>query len=69
LLYVHRRRRPDPDENRRRKLPPVGATAILANPLIVLKNVALLAGLSLYGLFTLMLIFALRDGELSIIYR
>ena len=25
-------------------------------------------GLSLYGLFTLLLIFALRDGELSIIY-
>jgi len=49
-------------------LPPVGAAAILANPLIVLKDVALLAGLSLYGLFTLMLIFALRDGELSIIY-
>ena len=49
-------------------LPPLGATAILANPLIALKNVALLEGLSLYGLFTLLLIFALRDGELSIIY-
>ena len=49
-------------------LPPVGASAILANPLIVLRNVALMSGLSLYGLFTLMLIFALRDGELSIIY-
>lgn len=49
-------------------LPPVGATAILVNPLIVLRNAALMAGLSLYGLFTLMLIFALRDGELSIIY-
>ena len=49
-------------------LPPVGATAFLTNPLIVLKDFALLAGLSLYGLFTLLLIFALRDGELSIIY-
>jgi drug/metabolite transporter (DMT)-like permease len=49
-------------------LPAVGPTVILGNPLIVLKNIALMAGLSLYGLFTLMLIFALRDGELSIIY-
>src|SRR5207249_10403630 len=49
-------------------LPPVGPAAILANPLIVLTNFALLGGLSLYGLFTLLLIFALRDGELSVIY-
>ena len=49
-------------------LPPVGAIAILSNPLIILRNVALLGGLSLYGLFTVLLIFALRDGELSIIY-
>ena len=49
-------------------LPPLGATGILANPLLVLRNVQLMAGLSLYGLFTLLLIFALRDGELSIIY-
>lgn len=40
----------------------------MANPLVVLRNLNLLAGLSLYGLFTLMLVFALRDGELSIIY-
>src|SRR6266568_3471526 len=49
-------------------LPPVGPAALLINPLIILKNLALLGGLSLYGLFTLLLIFALRDGELSIIY-
>ena len=49
-------------------LPSVGPGAILADPLIVLTNFALLGGLSLYGLFTLLLIFALRDGELSVIY-
>jgi drug/metabolite transporter (DMT)-like permease len=49
-------------------LPPVDPAAILANSLIVLTNFALLGGLSLYGLFTLLLIFALRDGELSVIY-
>jgi len=49
-------------------LPPLGPVAIMANPWIVLRNSALLAGLTLYGFFTLMLIFALRDGELSIIY-
>ena len=47
-------------------LPPVAALS--ANPFIILKDIALFAGLSLYGLFTLLLIFALRDGELSIIY-
>jgi drug/metabolite transporter (DMT)-like permease len=31
-------------------------------------NAGLFAGLSLYGVFTLLLIFALRDGELSVIY-
>jgi drug/metabolite transporter (DMT)-like permease len=51
-----------------RNLPPVSVTAILANPLIILSNIALLGGLSSYGLFTLLLIFALRDGELSLIY-
>lgn len=49
-------------------LPAVKPSAIIANPLIVLGNVHLLAGISLYGLFTLLLVFALRDGELSIIY-
>jgi drug/metabolite transporter (DMT)-like permease len=49
-------------------LPLVGPAALSANPLILLNNFALLGGLSLYGLFTLLLIFALRDGELSVIY-
>ena len=49
-------------------LPAAGPAVLLANPLIVLGNFALMGGLSLYGLFTLLLIFALRDGELSVIY-
>lgn len=34
----------------------------------VLTNVSLWAGLSLYGLSTVLLILALRDGELSLLY-
>ena len=49
-------------------LPAVGAASLIANPFIILKNVFLMAGLSLYGVFTMLLILALRDGELSIIY-
>jgi drug/metabolite transporter (DMT)-like permease len=49
-------------------LPAASLGAIFSNPLILLLNFALVGGLSLYGLFTLLLIFALRDGELSIIY-
>ena len=33
-----------------------------------LTNVPLLAGYSLYGVNTVLLVFALRDGELSILY-
>ena len=51
-----------------RNLPQLGPTALLANPLIALRNVPLLAGLSLYGLFTLLFVFALKDTELSILY-
>ena len=49
-------------------LPHLGPTAILANPLIALRNVPLLAGLTLYGLFMLVFVFALKDTELSILY-
>jgi len=49
-------------------LPAVGVAALIANPFIILRNTALLGGLSLYGVFTVLLIIALRDGELSIIY-
>ena len=51
-----------------KNLPPVSVTAMLANPLIILSDIPLLGGLSCYGVFTLLLIFALRDGELSVIY-
>lgn len=39
-----------------------------AGPLAMLTNVPLLAGYSLYGLMTVMFIFALRDEELSVVY-
>jgi drug/metabolite transporter (DMT)-like permease len=51
-----------------RNLPSVGPAALIANPLILLTNLALLGGLSCYGIFTVLLVLALRDGELSVIY-
>ena len=51
------------------KLASVNMDGILANPLILLTNWGIWGGLSLYGLFTLLLIFALRDGELSVMAR
>jgi drug/metabolite transporter (DMT)-like permease len=45
-----------------------GAAAVLARPWILLQNFPLIGGLALYGLFTLFFIFALRDGELSVVY-
>src|SRR5437867_1738504 len=50
------------------QLPKLVPTAILASPLIALRNPSLLAGLALYGLFMLMFVFALKDTELSILY-
>jgi multidrug transporter EmrE-like cation transporter len=50
------------------KIPNVSGAAILANPLMILGDIPLMGGLSCYGVFTLLLIFALRDGELSVIY-
>jgi len=37
-------------------------------PLAVLTNLPLMAGLTLYGASTLLLVLALRDGELSLLY-
>lgn len=34
----------------------------------MITNTHLLAGYSLYGIFTVLLVLALRDGELSILY-
>ncbi len=39
-----------------------------ANPLAMLTNLPLVAGYSLYGIVTLLLVLALRDGELSILF-
>ena len=39
-----------------------------ANPVGIITNVTLLAGLSLYGVSTVLLVLALRDGELSLLY-
>jgi len=38
------------------------------DPLSVVTNWALIGGLSLYGVSTLLLVLALRDGELSLLY-
>jgi drug/metabolite transporter (DMT)-like permease len=45
-----------------------GAAAVVNKPWILLQNFPLIGGLALYGLFTLFFIFALRDGELSVVY-
>ena len=39
-----------------------------ASPLAMLTNVPLVAGYSLYGVSAALLVLALRDGELSILY-
>ena len=49
-------------------LPALGPTALLTNPVLALRNVPLLAGLTLYGLFMAVFVFALKDMELSILY-
>jgi multidrug transporter EmrE-like cation transporter len=38
------------------------------NPLLMLTNVPLVLGYCFYGLSTVLLIFALRDGQLSLLY-
>lgn len=50
------------------RLPHVSVGALMTNPQLILLNYHLMAGISLYGLFTVMLVLALRDGELSILY-
>mgnify|MGYP001766014778 CR=1 FL=1 len=46
-----------------------GANALSSgSPLAMLTNAPLVAGYSLYGLSTVLLVLALRDGELSILY-
>lgn len=46
-----------------------GANALVSgNPLAMMQSVPLLAGCSLYGISTGLLVLALKDGELSILY-
>ena len=50
------------------RLPDFGISQMLFHIPALLLNYYLLAGISLYGVFTLLLVIALRDGELSILY-
>ncbi len=43
-------------------------TLVTKNPIDILTNPPLFAGYCLYGLSTILLVLALRDGELSILY-
>jgi drug/metabolite transporter (DMT)-like permease len=46
-----------------------GANALASgSPLAMLTNLPLVAGYSLYGISTVLLVLALRDGELSLLY-
>jgi multidrug transporter EmrE-like cation transporter len=46
----------------------MGMTHFKPEPMALLTNVPLIAGYCLYGLFTLLLVIALREGELSMLY-
>ena len=43
-------------------------TLTSSNPLAMITNLPLVTGYSLYGISTVLLVLALRDGELSILY-
>lgn len=45
-----------------------GMDHLVLQPLAILTNFSLVAGYGLYGLNTIMLVLALRDGELSQLY-
>ena len=46
----------------------IGMTHFVADPIAIVTNVPLIAGYFLYGVNTLMLVLALREGELSMLY-
>jgi drug/metabolite transporter (DMT)-like permease len=46
----------------------IGMEHFRPTPMALLTNVPLIAGYALYGLFTVGLVLALRDGELSMLY-
>jgi len=45
-----------------------GTAAIGPNPLMLLTNVPLMVGYSIYGVNTLLMVLALKDGEMSMLY-
>jgi multidrug transporter EmrE-like cation transporter len=46
----------------------IGMTHFSPHPLALITNYPLVAGYTLYGINTLMLVLALREGELSLLY-
>jgi len=46
----------------------VGMTHFKLEPVALLTNFPLIAGYALYGMFTVLLVIALREGELSMLY-
>lgn len=46
----------------------VGMMQFKPEPMALIANFPLIGGYGLYGLFTLLLVIALRDGELSMLY-
>ncbi len=46
----------------------VGMTHFKMEPVALLTNLPLIAGYALYGMFTVLLVMALREGELSMLY-
>jgi multidrug transporter EmrE-like cation transporter len=46
----------------------IGMNHFTLNLLAIVTNVPLVAGYALYGLFTLLMVLALREGELSLLY-
>jgi drug/metabolite transporter (DMT)-like permease len=46
----------------------IGMEQFRLSPVAILTNLPLIAGYGLYGLFTVGLVLALRDGELSMLY-
>ena len=46
----------------------VGMSHFAPNPIAIVTNIPLMSGYVLYGINTLMLVLALREGELSMLY-
>ena len=46
----------------------IGMRQFSPNPIALATNLPLIAGYALYGLFTLLMVLALREGDLSLMY-